>query len=102
MSLRRRSWLVPSILAFGFAFLYVPILSMIVFSFNNSRLVTVWDSAHSPTLKWYGALMRNHQILDAAWLSQRSMRRCQRYWGRSWGWCWPASGPSAGARYCLP
>ena len=69
MSLRRRSWLVPSILAFGFAFLYVPILSMIVFSFNNSRLVTVWDSAHSPTLKWYGALLRNHQILDAAWLS---------------------------------
>ena len=69
MSLRRRSWLVPSILAFGFAFLYVPILSMIVFSFNNSRLVTVWDSAHSPTFKWYGALLRNHQILDAAWLS---------------------------------
>ncbi len=69
MSLRRRSWLVPSILAFGFAFLYVPILSMIVYSFNNSRLVTVWDSAHSPTLKWYAALLSNHQILDAAWLS---------------------------------
>ena len=34
-------------LVFGLVFLYVPILSMIVFSFNNSRLVTVWDSAHS-------------------------------------------------------
>jgi putrescine transport system permease protein len=46
--------LLPTILAFGFAFLYVPILSMVVYSFNASRLVTVWDAAHSPTLKWYG------------------------------------------------
>lgn len=66
---RRRSLLVPAALAFGFAFLYVPILSMIVFSFNNSRLVTVWDARNSPTLKWYGALLGNRQILDAAWLS---------------------------------
>jgi putrescine transport system permease protein len=58
-------------LAFGFAFLYVPILSMIGFSFNASRLVTVWDAAHSPTLKWYVALFQNHQIIDAAWLSVR-------------------------------
>ena len=36
-------------LGLGFAFLYVPILSMIFFSFNNSRLVTVWDAANSPT-----------------------------------------------------
>src|SRR5271167_4590828 len=65
----RRSIFVPTMLAFGFAFLYVPILSMVFFSFNNSRLVTVWDSAHSPTLKWYGELMSNDQILGAAWLS---------------------------------
>jgi len=56
-------------LVFGLVFLYVPILSMMVFSFNNSRLVTVWDSANSPTLKWYSALMSNDQILGAAWLS---------------------------------
>jgi putrescine transport system permease protein len=56
-------------LVFGLVFLYVPILSMMVFSFNNSRLVTVWDSANSPTLKWYSALMSNNQILGAAWLS---------------------------------
>ena len=49
----RRSFLIPTAMAFGFAFLYLPILSMIVFSFNNSRLVTVWDAANSPTLKWY-------------------------------------------------
>ena len=58
-------------LVLGLVFLYVPIISMIVFSFNNSRLVTVWDAARSPTLKWYTALMRNEQILRAAWLSIR-------------------------------
>jgi putrescine transport system permease protein len=58
-----------AMLVFGLVFLYVPILSMVVFSFNNSRLVTVWDSANSPTVKWYSALMSNDQILDAAWLS---------------------------------
>jgi putrescine transport system permease protein len=58
-------------LVFGLAFLYTPILSMIVFSFNNSRLVTVWDAAHSPTLKWYGELVSNTQIIGAAWLSIR-------------------------------
>ncbi len=56
---------------FGLVFLYVPILSMIVFSFNNSRLVTVWDAAHSPTLKWYTALLSNGQIMGAVWLSIR-------------------------------
>jgi putrescine transport system permease protein len=58
-------------LVLGLVFLYVPIVSMIVFSFNNSRLVTVWDAAHSPTLKWYSALAHNGQILGAAWLSIR-------------------------------
>jgi putrescine transport system permease protein len=58
-------------LVLGLVFLYVPILSMIVFSFNNSRLVTVWDAAHSPTLKWYAALFSNAQILGAAFLSIR-------------------------------
>jgi len=47
----------------------VPILSMVVYSFNNSRLVTVWDRANSPTLRWYGELLGNDRILGAAWLS---------------------------------
>jgi putrescine transport system permease protein len=68
---RQSAILIPSMLAFGFAFLYLPILSMIGFSFNASRLVTVWDAAHSPTLKWYFALLQNRQIIDAAWLSLR-------------------------------
>jgi putrescine transport system permease protein len=62
---------VPTALAFGFAFLYVPILAMVAFSFNNSRLVTVWDAENSPTLKWYSALLQNQQILEAAELSLR-------------------------------
>lgn len=64
-----RKFFVPTMLAFGFAFLYVPILSMMFFSLNNSRLVTVWDGPHSPTLKWYGLLFQNRQIMGAAWLS---------------------------------
>ncbi|HET7810194.1 MAG TPA: ABC transporter permease subunit [Steroidobacteraceae bacterium] len=60
-----------TVLWLGFAFLYVPILSMIVFSFNDSRSVTVWNWQDSPTLKWYGELVGDQQILDAAWLSIR-------------------------------
>jgi putrescine transport system permease protein len=53
-------------LVFGFAFLYIPILSLIVYSFNKSRLVTVWGgfSTH-----WYGKLFENDEVLNAAWLS---------------------------------
>ena len=65
----RRSLFILCALGFGFAFLYVPILSMVVFSFNASKLVTVWDAHNSPTLKWYFALFDNDEILDAAWIS---------------------------------
>lgn len=67
--MNRQTWFRRLALFFGFAFLYVPILSMIVYSFNNSRLVTVWDTNDSPTLKWYRELLNNDQILSAAWLS---------------------------------
>jgi putrescine transport system permease protein len=69
--MRGRGYLSVTALVVGFAFLYLPILSMVVFSFNNSRLVTVWDSVHSPTLKWYAALLSDDQIIAAAWLSVR-------------------------------
>jgi putrescine transport system permease protein len=67
--MKSRGWFRNSALALGMAFLYVPILTMIFFSFNNSKLVTVWDAANSPTLKWYGLLFENQQILGAAWVS---------------------------------
>ena len=50
----------------GFVFLYAPIVSLIVFSFNESKLVTVWGGF---SVKWYGELFRNPQILGAAWIS---------------------------------
>jgi len=57
-----------SFLVFGFAFLYIPILSLVFYSFNRSRLVTVWGGFST---EWYGRLFENTQILDAAWLSLR-------------------------------
>jgi putrescine transport system permease protein len=71
MSRPRRAVLLPSVLILGLVFLYLPIASLIVYSFNASRLVTVWDAVHSPTLKWYGELFHNSEILEAAWLSLR-------------------------------
>ncbi|WP_372394339.1 ABC transporter permease subunit [Azospirillum sp. HJ39] len=51
---------------FGYAFLYVPIALLIVYSFNESRLVTVWSGFST---KWYGELIHNDTLLDAALLS---------------------------------
>lgn len=50
----------------GYAILYIPILIMIIYSFNSSRLVTVWAGWST---KWYGELLRDGQIADAAWIS---------------------------------
>jgi putrescine transport system permease protein len=65
---RHRPYLLFSLLTFGYAFLYVPIISLIVYSFNTSRLVTVWGGFST---RWYGELLHNDQILSAAWLSLR-------------------------------
>jgi putrescine transport system permease protein len=65
---RRFSALSATTLALGFAFLYLPILILIVFSFNASRLVTVWGGFST---QWYAALMQNEPLLDAAWISLR-------------------------------
>ena len=50
----------------GFSFLYLPILLIIVFSFNESKLVTVWGGF---SVKWYGELFNDSDMLNAAWLS---------------------------------
>ena len=55
-------------LAFGYAFLYLPIALVIVYSFNESRLVTVWAGFST---KWWSALFANEPMLSAAWLSLR-------------------------------
>jgi len=63
-----RKLLLLTVLVFGFAFLYGPIVSLIVYSFNESKLVSVWAGFST---KWYGELLRDEQILDAAFLSLR-------------------------------
>ena len=63
-----RGYFSKTMLGLGFAFLYVPILLMVVFSFNASRAVTDW-SPDSPSLRWYKQLLDDSQILSAAWVS---------------------------------
>ncbi|GAA5317125.1 MAG: ABC transporter permease subunit [Candidatus Pelagadaptatus aseana] len=53
-------------LVFGFGFLYLPILILMFYSFNESRLVTVWAGF---SFKWYGELFRDAQMMNAAWMS---------------------------------
>jgi putrescine transport system permease protein len=62
----KRSTFLITCLCFGFAFFYIPILSMIVFSFNRSRLATVWGGFST---QWYGRLLQNDQVINAALLS---------------------------------
>ena len=54
--------------ALGFAFLYLPILLLVIFSFNESKLVTVWGGFST---KWYVSLFNNQGLMDAAWVTAR-------------------------------
>jgi putrescine transport system permease protein len=65
---QKRSIFLLTALLFGFAFLYIPILSVIVYSFNKSQLVTVWGGFST---KWYGVLFDDRQMLQGVWLSLR-------------------------------
>jgi putrescine transport system permease protein len=64
--MNRRPLVLITVLCFGFAFLYIPILSMMVYSFNGSRLATVWGGF---SVKWYAALFANRQVGAALLLS---------------------------------
>ncbi|MEM8803903.1 MAG: putrescine ABC transporter permease PotI, partial [Pseudomonadota bacterium] len=55
-------------LTLGLAFLYIPILILVIYSFNASRLVTVWGGWST---KWYGEVLRDEAFLDAAWVTLR-------------------------------
>jgi putrescine transport system permease protein len=66
--LKRSSTFVLSAMGFGFAFLYVPIVLVVFYSFNDSRLVSVWGGF---SLRWYAELFRSGEVLDAALLSLR-------------------------------
>ncbi len=62
------SWFNATSLALGFSFLYIPILIVVIYSFNESKLVTVWGGFST---KWYAALLENEQLLQAAWMTLR-------------------------------
>lgn len=64
--MRKRSTFLLTAMIMGYAFLYIPIFSLVAYSFNESRLVTVWSGFST---KWYAALLENDALLDAAWLS---------------------------------
>ena len=66
--MKRRSMSLLTITAFGYALLYVPIISVVVYSFNDSRLVTLWGGF---SLRWYRGLLDDDELLEAAWLSFR-------------------------------
>jgi putrescine transport system permease protein len=62
----KRGLFLPIVSFLGFLFLYIPIVSLVIFSFNKSKLVTVWGGWST---KWYGELLNDPQILGAAWIS---------------------------------
>ena len=64
--MRTRSRSLGAALLLGYAFLYAPIALLVVYSFNDSRLVTVWSGFST---RWYGELLANERIRDAATLS---------------------------------
>jgi putrescine transport system permease protein len=64
----RFSWFNVTSILLGFAFLYIPILLLVVYSFNVSKLVTVWGGFST---KWYGSLLENEALKDAAWVTIR-------------------------------
>ncbi|MCB1330791.1 MAG: putrescine ABC transporter permease PotI, partial [Maritimibacter sp.] len=66
--MRKLSWFNLTSLTFGFAFLYLPMIVLVVYSFNSNKLVTVWAGFST---KWYGELFRNEAMMDAAWVTVR-------------------------------
>lgn len=57
-----------TILTLSFAFLYIPILILVIYSFNASKLVTVWGGF---SLHWYSEMWSNQGLMDAAWITAR-------------------------------
>lgn len=96
--MKRLSFLNVTALTFGFAFLYIPMALLIFYSFNASRLVTVWAGFST---KWYVSLIQDEAFLHAAWTSLKVgllsstaatvlgtmaafvMVRCGRFFGRT-------------------
>ncbi|MCY4206589.1 MAG: ABC transporter permease subunit [Roseovarius sp.] len=66
--MKHLTWFSATSLALGFAFLYLPMIILVIYSFNASKLVTVWAGFST---RWYGELIQNEAFLDAAWVTIR-------------------------------
>jgi putrescine transport system permease protein len=66
--MRKASWFNVGSVALGLAFLYLPIVILVIYSFNASRLVTVWGGW---SLRWYVELLHDRAMLEAAWVTLR-------------------------------
>ncbi len=64
--MKRFSWFNATSLTLGFAFLYLPMIILVIYSFNASKLVTVWAGFST---RWYGEIFRDEAFLDAAWVT---------------------------------
>lgn len=64
--MKRFTWFNITALTLGFAFLYLPMVILVIYSFNESKLVTVWAGFST---KWYGELLQNEAFLNAAWVT---------------------------------
>src|SRR5262249_61978777 len=62
--MRKPSWFNVGSLALGLALLYLPIVILVIYSFNASRLVTVWGGW---SIRWYVALIEDRAMLESAW-----------------------------------
>ena len=75
------------ILLLGFTFLYAPMLMLVIYSFNSSKLVTVWAGWST---RWYGELLRDAAMMSAVGLSLPVRQRRRRSSGLLRLWCWCA------------
>ena len=66
--MRRLSLFNVTSMVLGFAFLYIPIVLLVIYSFNAGKSVAVWAGWST---KWYGAVFQNEQLLNAAWVTIR-------------------------------
>ena len=66
--MRKASWFNVGSVALGLAFLYLPIVILVIYSFNASRLVTVWGGWST---RWYLELLNDEAMLEAAWVTLR-------------------------------
>jgi putrescine transport system permease protein len=66
--MRKASWFNVGSVALGLAFLYLPIVILVIYSFNASRLVTVWGGWST---RWYVELLADRAMLESAWVTLR-------------------------------